>query len=109
MIKTTYEKQKNALNRRNFAKIGGTFSLPNLIEIQTASFEWFLKTGLNEVFEDIHGLYRGGRAPGRQRGGAALQGDAPLRFERHGAHPQGQGGRGLDRGPPAYGPGGGGL
>jgi DNA-directed RNA polymerase subunit beta len=53
MIKTTYEKQKNALNRRNFAKIGGTFSLPNLIEIQTASFEWFLKTGLNEVFEDI--------------------------------------------------------
>ena len=59
MIKTTYEKQKNALNRRNFAKIGGTFSLPNLIEIQTASFDWFLKTGLNEVFEDIFPIDNG--------------------------------------------------
>ena len=32
MIKTTYEKQKNSPNRRSFSKIGGTFSLPNLIE-----------------------------------------------------------------------------
>ena len=43
MIKTTYEKQKNSPNRVSFSKIGGTFSLPNLVEIQTASFDWFLK------------------------------------------------------------------
>ena len=59
MIKTTYEKQKNNPNRRNFAKIGGTFSLPNLIEIQTSSFDWFLKTGLNEVFNDIFPIDNG--------------------------------------------------
>ncbi len=59
MIKTTYEKQKNSPNRISFAKIGGTFSLPNLIEIQTASFDWFLKTGLNEVFEDIFPIDNG--------------------------------------------------
>ena len=47
MIKTTYEKQRNHPDRKSFSKIGGTFSLPNLIEIQTASFDWFLKTGLN--------------------------------------------------------------
>ncbi len=59
MIKTTYEKQKNSPNRRSYAKIGGTFSLPNLIEIQTASFDWFLKTGLSEVFEDIFPIDNG--------------------------------------------------
>ena len=46
MIKTTYEKQRTSPNRKSYAKIGGSLSLPNLIEIQTASFDWFLKTGL---------------------------------------------------------------
>ena len=27
--------------------------LPNLIEIQTASYEWFLEEGLREMFQDI--------------------------------------------------------
>ena len=59
MIKTTYEKQKNSPNRVSFSKIGGTFSLPNLVEIQTASFDWFLKEGLKEVFEDIFPIDNG--------------------------------------------------
>ena len=59
MIKTTYEKQRNHPDRKSFSKIGGTFSLPNLIEIQTSSFEWFLKQGLNEVFEDIFPIDNG--------------------------------------------------
>ena len=59
MIKTTYEAQKTARNRKSYAKIGGTFSLPNLIEIQTASFDWFKKTGLKEVFEDIFPIDNG--------------------------------------------------
>ena len=59
MIKTTYEKQKNSPNRINFSKVGGTFSLPNLVEIQTSSFNWFLKTGLNEVFNDIFPIDNG--------------------------------------------------
>ena len=59
MIKTTYEKQRNHPDRKSFSKIGGTFSLPNLIEIQTASFDWFLKQGLNEVFEDIFPIDNG--------------------------------------------------
>ena len=59
MIKTTYEKQKYAPNRRNFAKIGGTLSLPNLIEIQTSSFKWFLDEGLEEVFNDIFPIDNG--------------------------------------------------
>ena len=27
--------------------------MPNLIEIQTSSYDWFIKEGLREVFEDI--------------------------------------------------------
>ena len=53
MIKTTYEKQKNAPQRQNYAKVGGTFSLPNLVEIQTASFKEFIEKGLDEVFNDV--------------------------------------------------------
>ena len=59
MIKTTYEKQKNCENRQSFSKIGGTFSLPNLVEIQTASFDWFLHEGLDEVFNDIFPIDNG--------------------------------------------------
>ena len=27
--------------------------MPNLIEVQTDSYKWFLDEGLNEVFDDI--------------------------------------------------------
>ncbi|WP_199168427.1 MULTISPECIES: DNA-directed RNA polymerase subunit beta [unclassified Sporosarcina] len=39
--------------RRSFARIKEVLDLPNLIEIQTASYEWFLEEGLREMFRDI--------------------------------------------------------
>jgi len=39
--------------RRSFARISEVLELPNLIEIQTASYEWFLREGLKEMFTDI--------------------------------------------------------
>ena len=39
--------------RMSFAKINEVCEMPNLIEMQTASYDWFIKEGLREVFEDI--------------------------------------------------------
>ena len=39
--------------RRSYARISESLELPNLIEIQTKSYEWFLKEGLLEMFRDI--------------------------------------------------------
>ncbi|WP_342507155.1 DNA-directed RNA polymerase subunit beta [Sporosarcina sp. FSL K6-2383] len=39
--------------RRSFARISEVLDLPNLIEIQTASYEWFMEEGLREMFRDI--------------------------------------------------------
>ncbi len=39
--------------RRSYASISEVLELPNLIEIQTASYDWFLKEGLKEMFQDI--------------------------------------------------------
>lgn len=39
--------------RRSYARIKEVLDLPNLIEIQTDSYQWFLDEGLREMFEDI--------------------------------------------------------
>ncbi|MBE3591277.1 MAG: DNA-directed RNA polymerase subunit beta [Firmicutes bacterium] len=39
--------------RRSFARIEEVLDLPNLIEVQLKSYEWFLKEGLQELFQDI--------------------------------------------------------
>lgn len=39
--------------RRSYARIKEVLDLPNLIEIQTASYQWFLDEGLREMFQDI--------------------------------------------------------
>ncbi|WP_088006744.1 DNA-directed RNA polymerase subunit beta [Indiicoccus explosivorum] len=39
--------------RRSFSRINEVLELPNLIEIQTASYDWFLEEGLREMFRDI--------------------------------------------------------
>src|SRR5699024_5128209 len=39
--------------RRSYARISEVLDLPNLIEIQTASCDWFLEEGLREMFLDI--------------------------------------------------------
>ncbi len=40
-------------NRQSFSKIKEAMEMPNLIEIQKDSYQWFLDTGLKEVFRDI--------------------------------------------------------
>lgn len=39
--------------RRSFARIKEVLELPNLIEIQLSSYNWFLKEGLLELFKEI--------------------------------------------------------
>lgn len=39
--------------RRNYSKMRYDVDLPNLIEIQTLSFDEFIKTGINELLKDI--------------------------------------------------------
>ena len=39
--------------RRNYARVLTNVELPNLIEIQTKSFDWFLKEGIKELFQEI--------------------------------------------------------
>ena len=39
--------------RMTFAKINEVCEMPNLIQIQTDSYKWFVEEGLREVFEDI--------------------------------------------------------
>ncbi|MCQ4925782.1 DNA-directed RNA polymerase subunit beta [Tissierella carlieri] len=39
--------------RMSYSRIDEVLDLPDLIEVQKSSYEWFLKEGLREVFEDI--------------------------------------------------------
>lgn len=39
--------------RRSYSRINEVLELPNLIEIQTNSYDWFLNEGLKEMFGDI--------------------------------------------------------
>ncbi|MBZ6000627.1 DNA-directed RNA polymerase subunit beta [Leuconostoc gelidum subsp. aenigmaticum] len=39
--------------RRSYASIKEVLDVPNLIEIQTASYQWFLDDGIKEMFGDI--------------------------------------------------------
>ncbi|EGO64230.1 DNA-directed RNA polymerase subunit beta [Acetonema longum] len=39
--------------RYSYAKINEVLDMPNLIEIQKNSYDWFLKEGLQEIFRDI--------------------------------------------------------
>jgi len=39
--------------RRSYARIKEVLEVPNLIEIQQQSYEWFLRDGLREMFQDI--------------------------------------------------------
>lgn len=40
--------------RRDYSKVSGNLALPNLVEIQTDSFEWFKREGISEVFNEIY-------------------------------------------------------
>ena len=39
--------------RMSYSKISEVADMPNLIQLQTESYDWFIKEGLREVFEDI--------------------------------------------------------
>ncbi|MBR3704451.1 MAG: DNA-directed RNA polymerase subunit beta, partial [Oscillospiraceae bacterium] len=39
--------------RKNFARHEEIMPMPNLLEIQKTSYQWFLETGLREVFADV--------------------------------------------------------
>ncbi|MDE1548562.1 DNA-directed RNA polymerase subunit beta [Jeotgalibaca caeni] len=45
-----YGKQRT---RRSYSRINEVLELPNLIELQTNSYKWFLDKGLREMFDDI--------------------------------------------------------
>ena len=53
-------KYGNKAVRRDYSKVSAGLDLPDLTEIQTASFEWFLKDGIREVFNDIYPIYNFG-------------------------------------------------
>ncbi len=42
--------------RMSFAKIEEVLKMPNLIEVQKNSYQWFLTEGLKEVFDDVSGI-----------------------------------------------------
>ena len=42
--------------RKSFGKIEDVINMPNLIEIQKKSYQWFLEEGLKEVFKDVSGI-----------------------------------------------------
>ena len=42
--------------RMSFAKINEVLEMPNLIEVQKASYDWFLDEGLREVFRDVSAI-----------------------------------------------------
>ncbi len=49
----TIQKINDKRERRNYAKTKNAIELTNLLDIQKASYEWFLTEGIQEVFDDI--------------------------------------------------------
>src|SRR3989344_6733094 len=43
----------SAESRRFFTSVRASIALPNLIEVQQRSYEWFFKEGLKELFEEL--------------------------------------------------------
>ena len=39
--------------RRDYSKVSGKLELPNLVEIQTNSYDWFIHQGIEEVFNEL--------------------------------------------------------
>lgn len=47
------KKINNLVERRDYTKVSGDLELPNLIELQTDTFEWFKVKGIQEVFDEV--------------------------------------------------------
>ena len=48
--------QMGNTTRMSFSKINEVIEMPNLIEIQKNSYQWFLEEGIKEVFDDISSI-----------------------------------------------------
>ncbi len=48
--------QLGKTTRMSFSRIDEVLNMPNLIEIQKNSYQWFLDEGLKEVFRDVSGI-----------------------------------------------------
>ena len=53
MVKDLKDLKYEKATRKTFAKIGDFIEIPNLIEVQKDSYDWFVKEGLGEVLKDI--------------------------------------------------------
>ena len=42
--------------RKSFARYQEILEMPNLLEVQKTSYQWFLDTGLREVFKDVDAI-----------------------------------------------------
>ncbi|MCI6832471.1 MAG: DNA-directed RNA polymerase subunit beta [Clostridiales bacterium] len=51
-----HDVQLGRVTRKSFARIPEILDMPNLIEVQKKSYEWFLKEGLREVFDDADAI-----------------------------------------------------
>ncbi|PPE04722.1 DNA-directed RNA polymerase subunit beta [Entomoplasma ellychniae] len=51
----TYKIKKinRGVERRDYSKVSGNVALPNLIEIQTKRFKWFIEEGIKEVLDEF--------------------------------------------------------
>ncbi len=47
--------------RRDYSKVSGKLDLPNLVEVQTNSYEWFKSVGMKEVFDEIYPIENYGK------------------------------------------------
>ncbi len=47
----------NKATRRDYSKVSSELELPDLVEIQTSSFDWLVKEGLKEVYEDVYPIF----------------------------------------------------
>ena len=53
MIVLLKEIKYEKTSRKNFAKVGDFIEMPNLIQVQKDSYNWFVEEGLGEVLKDI--------------------------------------------------------
>ena len=53
MPQGTSLKDPNITERKSFTEVGGAMPMPDLIEIQKNSYDWFAKEGLVDLFDEI--------------------------------------------------------
>ncbi|MDR3206777.1 MAG: DNA-directed RNA polymerase subunit beta [Oscillospiraceae bacterium] len=42
--------------RKSYARLGDVLEVPNLVEVQKSSYQWFLDVGLKQVFHDVSAI-----------------------------------------------------